>query len=281
MQMTKLNFGTAGTPIMSKDRGSLAGVETVAKLGLSAMELEFVRGVRMSTALAKQVGAAAAAKEVVLTAHAPYYINLNSPEAQKVKDSMNRILETARVANAAGAYSITFHAAYFQGQDALAVYDRVKEQIKSIVNTLRNEGIGLWVRPETTGKESQLGSLKETIRLSQDIEQVLPCVDFAHLHARTGKQNSYAEFCDILSELEKGLGRTALDNMHIHMSGIEYTAKGERKHLTLEQSDFRYKELMKAFREYKLKGVVICESPIIEDDALLMKKTYDSFLCSG
>ncbi|MBW2972460.1 hypothetical protein KY359_05480, partial [Candidatus Woesearchaeota archaeon] len=101
-------------------------------------------------------------------------------------------------------------------------------------------------------------------------------VDFAHLHARTGKLNTYDEFCSILTELEKGLGKTVLNNMHIHMSGINYSAKGERNHLVLKESDFKYKELMKAFKEFRIKGVVICESPNIEGDALLMKKAYDA-----
>ncbi len=260
----------------SKDRGSLAGIETVRKLGLDCMELEFVRGVRMSKELARQVGRAAEKNKIYLTAHGPYYINLNSLDKTKVQDSIKRILDTARVANEAGAYSITFHAAYFMAQDPAKVYDRVRDEMKSIIKTLQDEGIRLWVRPETTGKATQFGSLKETIKLSQDVEQVLPCVDFAHLHARSGKMNSYDEFSSILSELEKGLGRNALNNMHIHMSGIEYGAKGERNHLVLKESDFKYKELMKTFKDYKIKGLVISESPNIEEDALLMKNTYES-----
>ena len=276
MKPTRLVFGTAGTPIASKDRGSLAGVEMVRKLGLGAMELEFVRGVRMKPELAEKVKEAAKKNNVVLTAHGPYYINLNSLDAQKKKDSIKRVLDTARVAHIAGAYSVTFHAAYFMGQDPVKVYAKVRDEMKKIVERLQDEGVTLWLRPETTGKATQFGSLKETIKMSQEVEQVLPCVDFAHLHARTGRMNSYAEFCDILAELEKGLGRKVLNNMHIHMSGINYGPKGEKNHLVLKDSDFKYKELMRAFKEYRIKGVVICESPNIESDALLMKKTYES-----
>ncbi len=275
MNPSKLLFGTAGTPLKSKDRGSLRGVEVVRELGLDCMELEFVRGVRMKPELAEQVREAAEKNKVVLTAHGPYYINLNSLDLQKKKDSVRRVLETARIAHIAGAYSITFHAAYFMGQDPAKVYGTVRDEIKKIVLKLQDEGINLWVRPETTGKASQLGSLAETIRLSQDVEQVLPCVDFAHLHAREGKMNTHSEFCSVLSELEKGLGRNVLNNMHIHMSGINYGPKGERNHLVLKESDFKYKELMKAFKEFRIKGVVISESPNIEGDALLMKKTYE------
>ncbi|MFH1668879.1 MAG: deoxyribonuclease IV [Candidatus Woesearchaeota archaeon] len=276
MDISTLRFGTAGTPIASKERSSLAGVEVVRKLGLESMELEFVRGVRMSKELAVQVGTAAQKNDVVLTAHGPYYINLNAIEQEKREASVKRVLDTARVASAAGAYSVTFHAAYFLGQDPGQVYTRVKEEFKKIIKTLQDEDVSLWVRPETTGKPTQWGSLKETIQLSQDVEQVLPCIDFAHLHARTGKLNTYDEFSSILSDVEKRLGKDALKQMHIHMAGIDYGPKGEKKHLVLKESDFRYKELMRAFKDFKIKGVVVCESPNIEEDALLMKKTYDS-----
>jgi deoxyribonuclease-4 len=96
------------------------------------------------------------------------------------------------------------------------------------------------------------------------------------MHARTGgKNNTTEEFREMLTMVEKGLGRKALDNMHIHMAGIEYSAKGERNHLFLEESDFNYKDLIKVWKEFKIKGVVISESPNIEQDALLMKKYYE------
>jgi deoxyribonuclease-4 len=277
MKINTLRFGTAGTPICCKDRGSLAGVETVRKLGLDCMELEFVRGVRMSPQLAEDVGKAAKKNDVILTAHGPYYINLNSVEAIKVKQSVQRILQTARIADKAGAYSITFHAAFYMKQDPEKVYQKVKAQMKSILKTLKDQGIDIWVRPETTGKPTQWGSIDEIIRLSKELEHVLPCIDFAHLHARTGgKMNSESEFRDVMAKVEKALGRTGLNNMHIHMSGIAYSDKGEQHHLVLRESDLRYKDVLKVLKEFRVNGVVISESPNIEDDALLMKKFYSS-----
>lgn len=156
------------------------------------------------------------------------------------------------------------------------VYEVVKSHLKSIVKTLQNEGIKLWVRPETTGKGTQFGDIDELIRLSQEVEQVLPCVDFSHLHARSnGKFNTYPEFSGILEKLEKGLGRQALENMHAHVSGIEYSAKGERNHLTLEESDMNYKELIRALRNHNCSGVIISESPNLEKDAMTMKREYE------
>jgi len=64
--------------------------------------------------------------------------------------------------------------------------------------------------------------------------------------------------------------------MHIHLSGIKYSQHGELGHLNLRESDLRYVELLKALKELEVKGLVICESPNLEDDALLLQKTYNS-----
>ncbi|MFC1723887.1 TIM barrel protein, partial [Nanoarchaeota archaeon] len=155
-------------------------------------------------------------------------------------------------------------------------YKKVKQQLTFITDQLKQNNIKLWIRPETTGKATQFGSYQEIIQLSQEIDQVLPCIDFAHLHARTQKLNSYDEFHKVLSDLEAGLGKTIINSMHIHMAGIEYSAKGERWHLELRDSDMKYKELLKVLKEFNAKGVVISESPNIEDDAILMQKFYNS-----
>jgi deoxyribonuclease-4 len=145
------------------------------------------------------------------------------------------------------------------------------------VSKLRDEGVDIWIRPELMGGVSEFGSLEEVIKLAEDIgDGVLPCIDFAHLHARTnGRYNTYEEFREVLNIIESRLGREALNNMHIHISGIEYSEKGEVKHLNILESDFNYKDLAKVLKEYNVKGVVISESPNLEDDAILFKQTYE------
>jgi len=271
-----LLFGTAGIPLSTpKPATSVNGVLRVRELGLDSMELEFVRGVRMSDDLAYKVKSVSEAAKVVLTAHAPYYVNLNSPDKSKVEASINRVLDTARVAFKAGGWSIVFHAAYYGKDPPEVVYDRVREALKRIVKTLVDEGVEVWVRPETSGGLAEFGSLEEVVNLSKEFEQVLPCVDFAHIHARSkGKYNSYEEFTSILEYVEKELGKEALKNMHMHFSGIEYGDKGEIKHLNLEESDFNYRDLARALKDFKVEGVIISESPNIEGDAILLKEVY-------
>ena len=270
-----LLFGTGGVPVSAQSRSTEAGIERIAELGLGCMEVEFVQGVRMSPQAAVSVGELAARKNVVLTAHGPYFINLNAVEPQKVHMSKERILQTARTAALFGARSITFHAAFYLKNTPAETYATVKKHLQQAVNTLQKEGNKVTISPEVTGKPSQFGTIEEILQLSSEIEGVLPCIDFSHWHARTGKANSYQEFLDILDQVERKLGRQALDNMHIHISGIAYGNKGEIKHLMLPESDFQYEQLLKALKERKAKGVVICESaPNIEQDALLLQQTY-------
>jgi deoxyribonuclease-4 len=278
--MKKINsliFGTAGIPLSTSKRNSIDGVSQVRKLGLGAMEVEFVRGVNMSEELALEVGKKAKEEDVVLTSHAPYYINLNASEKQKIHASINRILQTARRAKAFGGYSITFHPAYYMKVDKEKVYNEVMTHMKTIVKTLQDEGNDVWIRPETTGKGTQFGHVDELIKMSSELDQVLPCVDFAHLHARSnGSYNTYEELKKVMESMEKHLGKNALKNMHVHMSGIAYGEKGEKHHLFLKDSDMNYKAVMKVLKEFNCKGVVISESPNIEKDAMLMKKTFEN-----
>jgi deoxyribonuclease-4 len=195
------------------------------------MEVEFVRGVRMSPQSAALVGEAAAKRGVKLTAHAPYFINLNAREPEKVRASKERILQTARIASLFGAVSIAFHSAYYFDDPPGKVYERVKQSLQEIREQLKAEGNHIWIKPEVMGKPSGFGNLEELLNLSTEVEGVAPCVDFAHGHARTGKSNSYAEFADVLKRIGERLGRRALENMHIHVSGIKYGEKGEIKHL--------------------------------------------------
>ncbi len=273
--MDKLKFVTAGQPICNGSAGYEKAFEILENLKLDGMELEFVHGVRMSPPNQKLVKEISAEKNMVLTAHGPYYINLNSKEEDKIEASIKRVLDTARMGKELGAYSVTYHAAFYMGMQPDEVYKKVEKSMEEICSSLDEEGNDIWVRPETTGKPTQWGNLEEIVKLSKDFKQVLPCVDFSHLHARTnGLYNTYDEFCRIFETIGTEIGSYALENFHAHIAGIEYGEKGEKKHLMLKESDMNYKDLMKAFKKFDVKGVVVCESPIMEEDAVLLKEYY-------
>ncbi|WP_297072697.1 deoxyribonuclease IV [Thermococcus sp.] len=275
-RVDRLRFGTAGIPLSTPKRSTIDGIIHVRNLGLDAMELEFVRGVNIKPELAKKIKYTAKKHDVLLTAHAPYYINLNASEKAKVEASKRRIIQSAERLHQAGGWSVVFHAGYYLKQPKESVYQRILEALKDVQRELMDRGVKVWLRPELTGKPTQFGDLEEIVKLSEEMEMVLPTIDFAHAHARNkGKCNSIEEWREMLAFIEDRLGREALDNMHIHMSGIEYTEKGERRHIPLQESDMNWEDLLRVLKEFRVKGVVISESPNIEEDALLMKRKYE------
>lgn len=271
-----LLFGTAGVPFSAEDDSTLAGIERIRALGLDAQEIEFVQGVKMGLDMARAVRARAEALGVRLSVHAPYHINLNSEDPGKRLASQERLIKTARVGDACGATSAVFHAAFYGKDPAETAYAAVRDGLKTLMSVLRNERLGIALRVETMGKRSQFGSLDEVLSLCREVDGLKPCLDFSHLHAREGRINSYDEFARVLAKVARKLGPRALKSVHIHIAGIHYGDKGEIKHLNLEETDFRYDEWLQALRDMEVEGTVICESPNLEGDAVMLKKLYEA-----
>jgi deoxyribonuclease-4 len=161
------------------------------------------------------------------------------------------------------------------------------ERLGGCVEELRKAGNPVILRPETMGKSAMLGSLEDTLAMSaafqsaeflkaKETPTVLPCLDFAHLHARAGDGsfNSYDEWSGVLAAYRDRLGKAALGHLHVHMSGIEYGEKGEKNHLPLEEADLDVKALFRALHDFNCSGRILCESPVMEDDALKMKQIW-------
>ncbi|MCJ7763915.1 MAG: TIM barrel protein [Dehalococcoidales bacterium] len=274
--MAGLFFGTAGIPFSTQPPTTIDGVKRIAELGLGCMEIEFVRGVYLSETDAYLVAKTAEDYGVRLSAHAPYFINFNAHEPRKLRASQGILLKAARIASICGARSMVFHPGFYLGDPPQETYQTIKKYLAEVVSQLKQEDNRLWLRPEVSGKASQFGTITEIADLCSELEGLAPCIDFAHWHAHTGGFNSYPEFASVLEQIQGKLSRAALDDMHIHISGIAYGAKGEQKHLILDESDLCYIELLQALKDYGISGTVICESPNLEEDALLLKESYQA-----
>jgi deoxyribonuclease-4 len=159
---------------------------------------------------------------ILCNPHNPVGRAYTRKELEKMAASQERIIQTARVTALFGGDSVVFHPAFYLKDEPSKVYATVKKNLEQIVAKLRAEGNRVSIRPEVMGRGSQFGTLEEVLQLSAEVDGVAPALDFAHWHARTGRANSYDEFTSILKRMERKLGRAALDNMHIHVSGIDY-----------------------------------------------------------
>ncbi len=275
--VNNLRFGTAGVPDSSPQTSSISAIQHLHELGLDSLEIEFVHGVKLGPETAIKIKEKAAALDIGLSVHAPYYVNLNSPEHGKRLQSQDHLLRSARAAALCGAKCVVFHAGYYGLSSPEKACVVIQKELAEVVSILRSERNPVVLRIETMGKSSQFGTFDEVLSLCRDVEDLQPCLDFSHMHSREGKINTYLEFQRILKKTEKRLGRAALKNIHIHISGIEYGHKGEIKHLNLSDSDFHFDEWIRALKDIDVEGTVICESPSRETDAFLLKKLYWSY----
>ena len=270
-------FGTVGSPLGTPRNpgGSVGGIRYSASIGLDALELAWVNGVRVSEASCAAIRQAAKDTGVALSIHAPYYINLNS-EPDKWSNNRKYLLDAAHFGNLAGATDIIFHPGTYFGRPADEVLKVVLPRLEGIVDELRQAGNPVTLRPEISGKAAMLGSLTDVLEMAKAIPGVLPCIDFAHLHARPGdgSLNSYEEWSARLDLVGRVLGGEALKHLHVHLSGIEYGPKGEKNHLPLAESDLDLKGLFRALHGVGAAGRMLCESPAMEDDAVYMKGVW-------
>lgn len=270
-------FGTVGSPISTpkKPGGSVGAAIHTRELGMGAFELGWVRSVRVSEKTCAAIRQAGTEHDVLLSVHAPYYINLNANEDEWPK-SRQRLMDAAHYGNLAGATEIIFHPGSYFEQPPEDVLKVAIPRLAGCVEELREAGNPVTLRPETMGKSAMLGSLEDTLAMSKAIAGVQPCLDFAHLHARTGdgSMNSYDEWAAVLEAYGKALGDSALKDLSCHLSGIAYTEKGEANHLAMEDSDFNLDALLKALHAFGCAGRLLCESPVMEEDALLFQKKW-------
>jgi deoxyribonuclease-4 len=270
-------FGTVGSPKSTpkKPGGSVGGVLHSAEMGLYCLELGWVRSVRVSEQTCEKIKATSEESGVAISVHAPYFINLNADQEEWPK-SRKRLMDAAHYGNLAGATDIVFHpGSYFQRppEEVLPV---AIERLNGCVEELRSAGNQVILRPETMGKSAMLGSLDDTLQMSLEIEGVEPCFDVAHLFARSGdgSVNRYEDWARALETYGNKLGEESLTQLHVHISGIEYGEKGEKEHQPLDDSEFDYKSFLKALKEFNCRGRILCESPILEEDALICKASW-------
>lgn len=271
----KLLFGISGLPIGDGSRkfNYASGIEYVKSIGLDAMELLFVRSVNVTAKNKDIILKTKLENDVYLSAHGSHYINLNAHESEKQEQSMARIIKAMEGLSEVKGKSLIFHPGYYLNDSKEDTYNTIKK------NLLKLPYKGVDYRLETTGKSTQFGTLEELVSLCREVSSCKLCIDFSHIHARgNGSLKGYKDFSKILQYVLDMLGRPALDDLHIHMGGIDYSEKGERKHLPLLESDFNYTACLKALRDFNVSGCVILEGPLVEKDALLLKNIYMKML---
>lgn len=253
--MTNIKIGPSGF-------GSVKNAEKILKefngLGFGNCEVDFTYQVYMNKEQAENIGKIAKEKKIEISIHAPYFVNLNSDEKQKVHASMQRILKCCEIGHSLGAKSIVFHSGYY-GKDFQKAktpeeknkveeetFQNIKQRIIEMLDTIKEKKWSVKLCPETMGKINVFGSPEEISRMVKETGCSF-CIDFAHILARE-KKVDYDKIKKLFPQKE----------WHCHFSGIEYTEKGERNHIDLTKE--QWKELFENLPKDK-EITIVCESP--------------------
>ena len=280
----KIRFGTAGTSDSFAALGyknSLDIPAYTAEMGLDAFEYQCGHGVRLGLEKAARMAAEAAARDLVFSVHAPYYISMSSLEEDKRLNSVHYLLQSAAVCKALGGRRIVFHPGSCGKQSREAALEKALDTMRRAQEALDEAGYSdMTLCPETMGKIGQLGTLDEVLALCRVDARITPCIDFGHLNARTlGGIQTKADYAAILDRLEEALGDERARRFHVHFSRIEFSKGGEKRHWTFAETQFGPEPapLLELLAERKLAPVIICESAGTQaEDARWMKEVWQN-----
>ncbi|MBQ6849869.1 MAG: TIM barrel protein [Oscillospiraceae bacterium] len=280
-------FGPAGLADSFKTKGykkSIQVADYLSEYGLTAFEYQAGRGVKIGTDAAKQLGGVLADKNIQVSIHAPYFISMSSVEEEKRLNSVNYILQSATALNAMGGRRVIFHSGSCGKITRREALDKAMNTMGLMMQAIDDNGLGhMTLCPETMGKVNQLGSLDEVLALCSVDKRILPCIDFGHLNARDGGIiKGKDDYLRIIDRMAEKLKDDRFMYFHSHFSKIEYTAGGEKRHLTFRDTVWgpEFEPLMDVVYENNLSPVFICESAGTQtEDARTMKLYYEAKKC--
>ncbi|MBO7345529.1 MAG: TIM barrel protein [Clostridia bacterium] len=277
-----IKFGPSGNSLAFSQAGKSKSEESavwVKNLGLSCFEYSFGRGVNLTDERAVSIGKAFSDAGVEISVHAPYYINFANPEQENAEKSYGYVLSSAKKVKLMGGKRVVFHPASQGKMKREQAVDLTEERLKILRDRIYEENLSdLIICPETMGKIGQIGTIEEVTRFCKIDKIYIPAVDFGHINAREcGSLKSEKDYTERLEYMISELGYEKMKNFHIHFSKIEYSAKGEVRHLTFEDNHYGpdFEPLALALKKLNLEPYIVCESAGTQDiDALKMQKIY-------
>ncbi len=280
-----IKFGPAGNSDSFAAAGFKATVDApkwLQGLGLNAYEYQCGRGVNVGEETARKIGAQAVTHGITLSLHTPYYINLSSSEAERMEKNIGYVLKSCAAAQAMGADHLVVHCGGVGKQSRDRAFQNTIVNVRAILQAVQDHGYTQTICLETMGKQSVIGSAEEICTLVALDDRLLPCIDFGHLNARTGGQYNSAEaFAALFDRMENEIGHERTAHFHSHFSKIEYSAKGEVRHLTFADTVYgpEFAPLAQVLAARGYEPTIICESAGTQaEDACEMKRLYEQAL---
>ncbi len=251
-----------------EDADDVEFLDVLVEDGYGALELPFVTDFPWKKKRCQMFGAAAAARKVRLSVHAPYFATLTPQDQERGAQCLAALEHTMKLGEALGASIIVAHGGATHGEDPTILMDRVRERLERIAAKVEGLGVGLGL--ETAGKDSAWGTLGDIALVADEFSFVRPVVDWAHLHAVTGAGLTSVEaFTQVLEFVRSRFPVWMIDPLHCQFTDNLVGAKGEIKHLPYGEGTLRVGPLVQAARATGLGMVVISEARDRESHAAI------------
>lgn len=279
-----IKFGPSGNDAefaLEKHKSTVEAAAWCKARGLDWYEYSFGRGISLGEEKAIEIGEAFALNQIGLSVHAPYFINFASVEEEKVENSYNYVLNSARMMRLMRGNRVIFHPAAQGKLDRDTAVNLTEDRLKILRDKIYENSLeDLRFCPETMGKIGQIGTIEEITRFCLIDDVYVPTVDFGHVNAReNGSLKTVADYKSRLEYMIERLGEEKMKHFHVHFSKIQYSVKGEIRHLTFEDTEYgpEFEPLAVALKDLKLEPIIVCESAGTQArDAATMKNIYFS-----
>ena len=156
-----VKFGPSGNSKIFYDAGHKSSIEApsfLKKIGLTCYEYSFGRGFTIKSETAQKLGEEAEKNGILVSVHAPYYINLANPNPETVEKNASYILKSLDYLKLFKGKKCVVHSGSQTNQTREVALDNLYKQLDIILSKYYLGGYDdVYICPETMGKYQQIG----------------------------------------------------------------------------------------------------------------------------
>lgn len=234
------------------------------------------RAPALDPADAEAFRAACADAGIAVYLHAPYLLNLGSPDDAVLEKSVAALAEALRRGAAVGAKGVVVHAGSSVTPDfRAAALARLPEIVGRLLDAAP-PGPALLIEPTAGGGAALAADVPSTVEYFQALNdpRVGLCADTCHLHAAGEDLSTPAKLRAVLRTLAREIGR--LDLVHVNDSQDPRGSKRDR-HAPLGTGALGIEPLRGLFGSPAVRGVpLVVETPENKADVAVLRELRES-----
>jgi len=220
------------------------------------------------------IGRMAKRLDVNVSIHTPYYMDLGSND-DLTDTCLDSIRHAGLILNALDGDIVVTHLGLYGGNDRDTVDENIFSNVAMLMDWWKDAGLKPKLGLEITGWQGVFGSLEQILSMCDDIDGVVPVINFPHHHSRTnGSLMDSSDFKALLETVEPYCGK----HMHSLFAGVERSGDNEKRLTPIKRGDLKFEPLAEALADLRPDITIISGSPLLEHDAMYMRVINERIL---